>query len=68
MRRDFVAGKYFGLFFVPWEGLEMCGSSPSQRYRDNSLPQELFGDVWRVFCCHNNWEELLAFSGEEKRS
>ena len=49
VRGDFVAGKYFGLFFVQCEGFEICGLISSQQGRDNSLPQELFGNVWRVF-------------------
>lgn len=44
-----MAGKYFGLFFVQCEGFEICGLISSQQGRDNSLPQELFENVWRVF-------------------
>lgn len=44
-----MAGKDLRLFFVRWEGFEICSLILSQQYRGSSLPQELFGNVWRVF-------------------
>lgn len=49
MSRSFVAGKYFGLSLVQWESFEICTLILCQQHRENSLPQELFGNVWRAF-------------------
>lgn len=60
-----MLGEYFGLFFVHYEGFEIWGLILSQQ--GQPVPWELLGSVWRWFCCQNNHEESLAFSGEEEQ-